>query len=174
MVNIQIPASFQHDIFYTVTQIEVDEKTDRKTAALSYPFWYEIAYENGIAGTPPWQENINQHIKAFMQWWEEHLPFLDECWDERDKEKAAPYMRLGLAHWLCTLFWMNERPVPSAEPEELIAESRKLAHKPINVEERLSFLLEYPNYFHSYLQLKELYTEVKKKEALAKRSRNHE
>lgn len=78
----------------------------------------------------------------------------------RDKKAALDPMKKYIANFLDILFMINnERAVHGSG---LLEQIEKLEVKPINSKERLAFLLERPDHYHSYIQLTELYEELEK------------
>lgn len=95
----------------------------------------------------------------------------------RDKKAALAPMSGQIASFLNLLFMIND--IPLSESEISLKNIEKLKIKPINCKERLSFLMESPAHYHSFIQLSELYEELeklyKKKVAIEKNtSRNAE
>ena len=67
-------------------------------------------------------------------------------------------MKKGIGLFLQFLFWSNDRPISAIESTPL----NLLEIKPVNLEERLGFIISRPNLFHSYRQLSELMVEHEK------------
>lgn len=61
--------------------------------------------------------------------------------------------------YISCLFALNHLRTEESRDLERIDE---LERKPLNLKERLGFLLESPNHYHAYIQLKELYVELLK------------
>ena len=68
-------------------------------------------------------------------------------------------MKKGIVLFLSILFWSNKTSVHLDNLEE---EIRELAYKPVNADERISYILNRPNTYPAYMQLKSLMDEQKK------------
>lgn len=68
-------------------------------------------------------------------------------------------IKKALAIFLQFLFWSNGQPVKLNQLEESI---ELLEIKPINVNERIQFILQQPHSYHAYVQLNELMIEQQK------------
>jgi len=73
--------------------------------------------------------------------------------------KTDQSMIKGISLLFLMLFWVNRRPVNVAEWKGRLPE---LEIKPLNVEERLSFIIKKPGAYFSYIQLEELFIELNK------------
>jgi hypothetical protein len=82
----------------------------------------------------------------------EQLAFL---FKNRDSERAGPLMKRAILLFEQFLFLSN-----SLDKEKYSITNCKI--KPVNVEERLDFILSRPKLFHSYKQLAELFAEQEK------------
>lgn len=122
------------------------------------------------------EELINLISKTFHDWFLEKEK-IAHLFRIRDKKAALAPMSEQIASFLNLLFIINNIPLSDSETSLDIIE--KLEIKPINCKERLSFLMESPAHYHSFIQLSELYEELeklyKKKVAIEKNtSRNAE
>ena len=77
----------------------------------------------------------------------------------RQTKEIKPYMQRGIVLFLSILFWSNKKPV---NLDELNEELQAMAHKPVNVDERISYILHRPNTYPAFMQLKSLMEEQKK------------
>ncbi|BBP90264.1 hypothetical protein BsIDN1_38820 [Bacillus safensis] len=95
-----------------------------------------------------------------------------ELWDEL-KEKMLPRfqtrksrceeddMLQGIVSMIAMFYWIKGESVQTFEWEHIKQETFPVA--PINWTERLEFILLKPTQYHCFIQLDELYTELKKK-----------
>jgi uncharacterized protein (DUF433 family) len=70
-------------------------------------------------------------------------------------------MKKGIGLFIQFLYWSNDRQINSKEPVSI----NQLVITPVNLDERLAYILSRPNLFHSYRQLSELMTEQAKQYA---------
>jgi hypothetical protein len=158
--KITIPASFQHPLFFKQDEIELVEKQSFEEVLAGIPFFYDVLPEVEEEGlTKPWEEQ-EVYVPKLFHYWQENKDFIGEFFKKRDRKGAMRPMVLSLGHFISALFWTNGVRVPSLS--HLKEEIKKLSYKPMNAEERVMFLLEQPNQYHSYIQLGELYQELTK------------
>ncbi|WP_088102170.1 YpoC family protein [Halalkalibacter urbisdiaboli] len=149
-----IPSSFRREPFYTTEEVVIDVSSNFAHTMETNLFYYELSET-----LEPWLER------------ETYLPLIFECWKEQEtrlialfktRQKALtkqPMIQM-IALFIDGLFWMNESPVPSLLNVENYAGDLRL--HPVNIEERLSFVLSGPERFHSFVQLQALMTELEK------------
>jgi len=106
----------------------------------------------------PWMEG-QEKIRKLIKEWQELKPAISGLFGERKAKDASRLMTKGCALFLQFLFWSNGRPVCMEGMEEKIDE---LQVKPVNVGERLQFILSHLKLYHSFLQLGELFVEQEK------------
>ncbi len=114
----------------------------------------------------PWDADKDT-FDSLLRGWQTLEGSLSDLFHNRELQAAQPKMLEGLAIFIEALFWSNEKPVPALSHSILITEAAQLPHKPINIDERLSYILKKPIHYLSYVQLKELFAELKKKHAIA-------
>jgi hypothetical protein len=124
---------------------------------------------DGIAEGIP--TDLNENIINLLSEWAEIKTSLESFYRKRDQKNTTEGMKRGLAIFIQFLFWSNEEPIQRTKHITL----NNLIIKPVNLEERLSFVIARPNLFHSYRQLSELMIEQEKlyakKTALKKASK---
>lgn len=97
--------------------------------------------------------------KVFNQWCIEKDE-IGKFFRARNNQAAQVPMKKHIANFLAVLFEINNLQLSSnSEVLELIDD---LEIKPINSKERLSFLIESPSHYHSFIQLSELFEELEK------------
>lgn len=109
--------------------------------------------ENSIK---PW-ENPHQTVPVIIKEWNEIKSELHTLFANRESSSVEPLMKKGISLFLEALYWTNH--IPTLQEETTID---TLLIKPVNVKERLDFILSYPKKFHSYMQLGELFVEIEK------------
>lgn len=100
-------------------------------------------------------QNRNADVEKVLIEWNESKDELAIHFKNRDGEKALPLMERAIELFKQFILMTN------GETKGLYAiEDCKI--KPVNVEERLNFIVSRPNLFHSYIQLAELFAEQEK------------
>lgn len=123
-------------------------------------FYYDILAALDIESFEPWK-NEEYTIPIIFQKWEEKKAFIAELFKQRSNRKIVREpMTKSVSWFISALFWTNETSVPGLL--NLKEEIRKLPIKPINLEERLEFILLKIDQFHSFIQVGELFEELKK------------
>jgi hypothetical protein len=133
---------------------------------LEHPFFTEVAAQlfpveagffNGDKANGPWDD---PYISVPEQYeiWNEVSRKIEKAFKEKNKPRIREEMREGISNLLKILYWSNKQPVKLNKLNEVDS----LALKPVNCQERLFFLLQRPELFHSYIQLTQLMEEQKK------------
>jgi hypothetical protein len=158
MLSIEVPSHFICEPFYSKEDrmLEVDAKNGR-----SY-FAYDILYDVHKDTKTPWRD-VQKDIRPFFEKWETQKEELHMLFSQRKAKKAAPYMKQSAAMYISLLFWINGQPVRRLN--QLQEDIADLTYKPINCAERLMFLLQQVSSYQSYIQLTELFNELRKQYA---------
>jgi hypothetical protein len=98
------------------------------------------------------------NISILLSKWDGVKTDLETLYRHRDQQATLQLMKKGIIYFIQFLYWSNDRQVNSKEPIPL----NQFEIKPVNFEERLTYILSRPNLFHSYRQLSELFTEQEK------------
>jgi hypothetical protein len=155
--SINIPKSFQNSIFFhEQTNIYYNQADDM---LLNSIFIYDIAASLGLEWKRPWI-NADHYIVMMIEEWTKHKPLLKEMFQQRNRVDARPYMIKCIGYFVMSLFWFNDRPVSSIQNLEALIND--LPQKPVNTLERLRFVLNSPDYYHSFIQLDQLFEELNK------------
>lgn len=155
----KVPDGFLHPHFYS-KQDSISINNFRLEDTIEIPFKYDIAYYQGAAPHQlPW-ENTSDSIPLILNKWKEKEGHLNSLHEIRDRMEAREQIILPIAWFLQLLFWMNGQPVRSLTDWK--KEVSKLKWKPINVDERLEFVIKKPEMYHAFIQLQQLYTEDRK------------
>ena len=118
-------------------------------------FPYEYFYYNDKHLFRPW-EDFSLIRDQMSEEWKTLVQQLEVVFSNREKDQIKPYMQRGITLYLSLLFWSNQLPVNLIGfPNNL----KGLKGKPVNVEERLAFILSRPYFYPSYMQLKSLMDE---------------
>jgi hypothetical protein len=121
---------------------------------LIIPFLEELELE-GL------NENVDQAISNLLSDWERIKVELEGLYRNRDQKSTLQGMKKGIGLFIQFLYWSNDRQINSKEPISI----NHLVITPVNLDERLAYILSRPNLFHSYRQLSELMTEQAKQYA---------
>ena len=113
-------------------------------------------------------QNRDQAVERILGEWNQCKEMLMTYFKNRDTEKAFPSMRNAIDLFEQFLFISNclNKEIHSIKDCKI---------KPVNVEERLNFIVSRPKLFHSYKQLAELFAEQEKqfaKQVVLNRSKN--
>lgn len=103
-------------------------------------------------------EASEENISLLLSKWDGVKSELEIHYRNRDQQSALQLMKKGIVYFIQFLYCSNDRQVNSKEPILL----NQLEIKPVNFEERLTYILSRPSLFHSYRQLSELFTEQEK------------
>ncbi|RDI43026.1 YpoC family protein [Falsibacillus pallidus] len=149
-----VPNELQHSFFYP------DPKFFWPDSESEIYFFDEFLFFLEKKGEMPW---------AYPEF---HLPLLKDQWNQLDKRLQSmfsirdrgvkPIMVQAICTFFKYLFWSNGQPVSLNKLDSCLG---SLKIKPVNVEERLCFLMESTSYFHAYKQLSELFNEQMKQTA---------
>ncbi len=103
-------------------------------------------------------EVSEENISLLLAKWNQVRSELETLYRKRDQKSTLQLMKKGIGYFLQFLYWSNDSQVNLKEPLPL----NLLVIKPVNLEERITYILSRPNLFHSYRQLSELFTEQEK------------
>jgi hypothetical protein len=98
------------------------------------------------------------NISFLISKWDGVKSDLETLYHNRDQQATLQLMKKGIIYFIQFLYWSNGRQVNSKEPIPF----NQFEIKPVNFEERLTYILSRPNLFHSYRQLSELFKEQEK------------
>ncbi|PCK20948.1 hypothetical protein CEY02_09990 [Bacillus pumilus] len=163
-------------IFTSYVEKQKEKKTEIKGERIDIlrlnPLAFDLSSEPLTDGLP-WQKT------------EEYVPLMFELWNEL-KEKMLPRfqtrksrceeedMLQGIISMIAMFYWIKGERFQTVEWVDIKQETFPVA--PINWTERLEFILLKPTQYHCFIQLDELYTELKKQygkyEALKKLKRS--
>ncbi|NHM29159.1 YpoC family protein [Neobacillus terrae] len=158
-IKIKIPDKLTNPFFFPEKEIVI--KVSPSGFDLNENFIYDILFFLGEERHRPW-EHLNEALPILRKEWEKIKITLEELHTRRDKSNTLPAMKKGIGVFLQFLFWSNEKPVILKSPIPFDS----LVYKPVNVEERLGFIISRPGLFHSFIQLGELMEEQKKQNAI--------
>lgn len=155
IVMLTIPNELKNPFFFSKNEIAVE--IPQEPFRITENFLYELLYYHGISCLHPWQ-NPTEFIPLVLDEWEKLEAQLQEQFKVRNKAGILPKMKKGIGLFIQLLFWSNERPAELKEP--LIFAD--FSYKPVNVGDRLAFILARPELFPSFSQLSQLFIEQEK------------
>lgn len=100
------------------------------------------------------------YVKENISRWKEKQEEIGGYFQSRNTQLTKEPMLKFTDIFVECLFFLNH--LKAEDFEDKIEEIKKLKRKPLNVEERLAFIIQSPSHYHSYIQLKELYVEIEK------------
>lgn len=103
--------------------------------------------------------NDFEFIREQLLAWNETVDEIGELFNKRETKLAKVPMIEYTNKYISCLFALNHQREKETNELQVIS---KLERKPLNLSERLGFLLESPNHYHAYIQLKELFIELRK------------
>ncbi|MCA1017492.1 MULTISPECIES: YpoC family protein [Bacillus] len=151
---------------------KVEISGEKKDILRNNPLAFDLSSEP-LLDEQPWQKT------------EEFVPLMFELWNEL-KDNMLPRfqtrksrceeddMLQGIVSMIAMFYWIKGEKLQTFDWEEIKQQTFPVA--PINWTERLEFILLKPTQYHCFIQLDELYTELKKQygkyEALRKLKQN--
>ncbi len=122
-----------------------------------FPFINELLFYLGFASNEPWTK-MDIEYKNIMEEWEKEKERIQFLHQKRVKISHEE-MKKSLSLYFKLLFWSNQVPVDLANwPKKVLG----FSVCPVNLTERLSFILQRPTLFSSFIQLIELFQESHK------------
>ncbi|WP_420768922.1 YpoC family protein [Parageobacillus thermoglucosidasius] len=152
----RVADEFAHPLFFREGEvIEIKDEQPFPHMMQHVYFYYDMIEREPF----PW-DDIGRSIPAVLQLWREEKEQLESCFARRDRRSARAPMIRALSYLLSCLFWLNGKKVTNVRhwQEEIGA----LPLKPVNGLERLQFIFERCDVYHSFIQLCELFEETGK------------
>ena len=123
---------------------------------LHIPMIYDAALVQGHYTMKPWDRPEDSLPILFAEW-NQLKEELHERFAKREQKLIVEPMKKGIGFFLEVLHWSNYSPVSLEN-----VKGDRLKIKPVNLQERMDFIFTYPNKYHSYVQLSELFIEMEK------------
>lgn len=155
MISLSVPLELNNAFFFSQDEIKVE--VSQQPFKLTENFVYELLYYHGIDSYKPWQ-NPKKTIPVILDDWKKLKASIEELFKVRNKAGILPKMQKGTGLFFQLLFWSNDRPVNLKEPISYDA----MSYKPVNLGDRLAFILARPDLFPSYRLLSQLMVEQEK------------
>jgi hypothetical protein len=154
MKKFPIPMELFHPFFFSEKEIYLDLAEQSLNGE---NFSYEILFYNGIEANKPWT-NPERFVPLILDNWSKVKPIIEEMHHQRKKAGIKEVMKNGISLFLQFLYWCNGKPVFLKE----LPVFADISIKPVNLEERVGFIISRPGLYHSYVQLCELMIEQEK------------
>ncbi|MBY0096581.1 YpoC family protein [Mesobacillus maritimus] len=154
-ITLKVPSELDHSFFFPKDIVEIEDKLPVEFIS-SDPFIYEIGFYHGLNMIRPW-ESPEKVIPFLLEEWKKHKKQLESIFSARDASSALGPMKHAIAIFVEMLFWTNGQPVHFP-----LHNIQQLNIKPVNVQERIEFIISRPKLYHSFAQLSELYIEQQK------------
>jgi hypothetical protein len=153
--KLSIPLELFHPFFFSEKEISLD--LSEQSSGNGENFSYELLFYNGIEANRPWT-NPEQFVPTLQDIWGKVKPIIEEMHHQRKKDGIKEAMKKGIGLFLQFLYWSNGKPVFLKE----LPLFTNISIKPVNLEERVGFIISRPGLYHSYVQLCELMIEQEK------------
>ncbi|PWA12337.1 hypothetical protein DCC39_05915 [Pueribacillus theae] len=99
----------------------------------------------------------NVTFESILEQWEMREGVIEELFKKRDSEKALDLMLIGIKLYFLALFLANQRQFSKNSIIHWQEQITDFSVKPLNLEERLTYIVNNPDHYHSYFQLKQLF-----------------
>ncbi|MBM7661290.1 hypothetical protein JOC85_002062 [Bacillus mesophilus] len=163
-LNVNIPTPFLHPLFFKESGQEFELHDESLETLVDLPFIYDIAHCLSIETNKPWEER-EQTVAYLLSRWFESKNLLRELFGNRRRNEAKPIMSTNIAAFIMALNWTNKKPVTTLTNWKDALGTLEI--KPVNCLERLEYIINSPDHYHSYLQLVELFEELNKQYQLS-------
>jgi hypothetical protein len=154
-IILKVPNELNHSFFFPNDVLILEDEITLEFKS-TIPFVYDIGFYNGLTMQRPW-ENPEKAIPFLLEEWNKLRTQLETFFSERDFSLVMVPMKQAIALFIEMLFWTNRQPVHF--PLDHI---HKLDIKPVNIQERIEFILSRPKLYHSFAQVSELFIEQEK------------
>ncbi|MGP7816030.1 YpoC family protein [Niallia sp. 01092] len=163
--TLTLPSFLRYDNLDVPTEYLLHNISILETFQLNVPFIHEAAFFQQIKTFKPWEkQNIELCVTETIKQWQTLKEEIGISIKNEHKQETRIKMIQGIGYFLQSLYWTNELPV--SFESGLI--SQEISIKPINVGERLTFILSRLNGYHSFKQLEALFMELEKQFAIKK------
>ncbi|WP_186577773.1 YpoC family protein [Aquibacillus kalidii] len=97
--------------------------------------------------------------KSLIEEWKSNREEVSKLFNERRNQEAKAYVEKYLSQFINVLLIVNSQQHNENRLAELDSDFK---YAPANVMERIHFIKEHPQQYHSYIQLNELFKEIEK------------
>ncbi|WP_408006495.1 YpoC family protein [Pseudalkalibacillus sp. A8] len=166
--TIQIPACFHHPLWFNTNEITFEDTLDVHELA-EIPFLLDILGEKRDSTYPEFDREA--YINRFFECWRVEKEHISEAFSQRNRQVARPKMVLGIGWFITSIFWINGKKVDRLT--HLKDDLSIFPIQPVNLNERLTFLIENPDHYQSFIQLAQVFEELEKKWVKAIHKKQH-
>ena len=158
--QLPVPTELESSLFFKENSISIEQNEWKEWRELSSFVSLSIRFclLSGIVGYHPW-DDCDNHASYLLSEWKKINEECQKLFSERKTKQALKPMKEGIALFFTFLFWIHNQPVQLKGWEEQV---KKLSIQPVNLVERLTFIIQRPALYHSYIQLSELFRELEK------------
>ncbi|UJM26097.1 hypothetical protein L2D31_10200 [Bacillus aerophilus] len=151
---------------------KVEINGEKKDMLRINPLAFDLSSEP-LLDEQPWQKT-EEFVPLMFDLWNELKDNMLPRFQTRKSRCEEDDMLQGIVSMIAMFYWMKGEKLQTVDWEEIKQQTFPVA--PINWTERLEFILLKPTQYHCFIQLDELYTELKKQygkyEALRKLKQN--
>lgn len=160
IVQLPVPPELKFALFFSEQSVNMDinEMKEWKKPNTYTVFPYDFAYYQGMEAYQPWKY-AEKHTAYLLSEWKEIESKCQNLFSERKTKLTLEPMKEGIALFFTFIYWIHNRPVELSEWKQTVNE---LSIKPVNLIERLAFIVQRPGIYHSFVQLSELFRELEK------------
>ncbi|KML16107.1 hypothetical protein VK97_08480 [Bacillus sp. LK10] len=151
---------------------KVEINGEKKDMLRINPLAFDLSSEP-LLDEQPWQKT-EEFVPLMFDLWNELKDNMLPRFQTRKSRCEEDDMLQGIVSMIAMFYWIKGEKLQTVDWEEIKQQTFPVA--PINWTERLEFILLKPTQYHCFIQLDELYTELKKQygkyEALRKLKQN--
>lgn len=163
-ITIKIPVELKHRLFF-----KEDETTIHHGGIFEPPYFkQELLFYQSLDHAAYWND-FHQVLPQLTAKWNEIDSALTQLFASRHPDSQIRMVD-GIALFFMFLFWSNEKPVHLQKWKE---KTKHYAVKPVNLEERLQFILDRPFSYPAFRQLSALMLEQQKRIAVKRTKEKH-
>ncbi|AZB43301.1 hypothetical protein CEF21_13870 [Bacillus sp. FJAT-42376] len=152
-----IPPSFMLPAMMKETELSLDPGEDPLKTIGKYPLIFDMLAENeGTAPYEPWNHG-REPIEHLFKAWSAAKEEQERRFQNKRGKADLALMGYSYSAFIACIHWINGQHAPSVS-----SSIGPLTRKPVNVEDRLSYIMNNPLQFHSFIQLKQLFEELEK------------
>jgi hypothetical protein len=155
MKKLQIPLEIYHPFFFSEKEICIG--LSEQSLGIGKNFYHELLYYNRIETERPWSSPA-RFLPLIQNEWGKVKPDIEDMHHQRKKAGINEAMIKGIGLFLQYLYWSNGKPVNIKD----LPVFANIRIKPVNLEERVGFIVARPGLYQSYVQLCELMIEQEK------------
>ncbi|WP_409298125.1 YpoC family protein [Peribacillus sp. SCS-26] len=158
LLKLDNPQHMKNELFHEKQLILMEEEVKGWSPGLllRHHFPYEACLYKGLDSYEPWTQE--EHVRDILEIWKELRSRIGDHY-AKDKRGTAESMPAGLSLLISCLFWMHSKPVTLQGWEEKL---KSFSALPMNVSERIQFIMLRPYSYHAYKQLDSLFLETEK------------